>query len=208
MKTLIYLVVLVAAFSAATAQDTLNDNQRSPGYHGTRMNKTFIWSIGVEPSLPMGRFHDFTNFGLGGSLQGEVKPGTNVGITLNAGFVDYFGKTVNDVKYPDFKYIPVLAGLKFYFTDMFYIHGQAGPGFGLDGLGTSFWYGGGLGVNLGSVVDVELKYTGWKQKNEVASTTGGGYNGTPENPTPPSPGPGPYYGGHYPTIGLRLGFNF
>jgi hypothetical protein len=98
-----------------------------------------------------------------------------------------------------------MAGLKLYLSDMFYIHGQAGPGFGTNGLGTSFWYGGGLGLNLGSAFDVEVKYTGWKQ-NEVPMSMSSGYGGY--SGQAPMPSPGPYYGGHYPTIGLRLGFNF
>jgi hypothetical protein len=200
MKKLVYLIVL-AAFSAANAQDTLITTQKPQGYAGKRMDRTFIWSIGVEPSIPLGNFNDYSSFGLGGSLQGEYKPGNRVGITLNAGFIDYFGKTVENVNYPDFKYIPVMAGAKLYLSDMFYIHGQAGPGFGTNGLGTSFWYGGGLGLNLGRAFDVEVKYTGWKQ-NEVTMATDGG---TPA--PPPGTPPGPYYGGHYPTIGIRLAYN-
>lgn len=201
MKKLVYLIAL-AAFSAADAQDTSHTTQPSKGYAG---NSPFIWSIGVEPSFTAGNFHDYSNFGLGGSLQGEYKPGNRIGITVNAGFIDYFGKTVNDVKYPDFKYIPVMAGVKLYLGDLFYIHGQAGPGFGTNGLGTSFWYGGGPGVSIGRAIDVELKYTGWKQ-NEVTMATGGGYNGG--TPAPPPSSPGPYYGGHYSVIGLRLAYIF
>jgi len=203
MKKLAYLMAL-AAFSTAKAQDSLNTTRLSQDYSGKR---TFIWSIGVEPSMPVGNFNNYSGFGLGGSLQGEVKPGDRVGITLNAGYIDYFGKTVNGVKYPDFKYIPVMAGVKLYLGDVFYIHGQAGPGFGTNGLGTSFWYGGGPGVNIGRAVDLELKYTGWKQ-NDITTATSGG-NGGYNNPTPtPTPSPGPYYGGHYSVIGLCLAYTF
>jgi hypothetical protein len=70
-------------------------------------------------------------------------------------------------------------------------------------LGTSFWYGGGIGVNLGKTIDAELRYAGWKQ-NEVTVTGGNGgvYGGT--GGTGGSGG----YGGHYSTIGLRLAVNF
>ncbi|HWB93707.1 MAG TPA: hypothetical protein VG605_17730 [Puia sp.] len=206
MKKFVYLIAF-AAFSAANAQDTSGTSQRSQGYAGSGMNKAFTWSIGVEPSLPVGNFNQYSAFGLGGSLQGEYKPGDRVGITLNGGFIDYFGKTVDNVKYPDFKYIPVMAGVKLYFGDIFYIHGQAGPGFGTNGLGTSFWYGGGPGVSLGRAVDLEIKYTGWKQ-NEVSMPAGGGYMGGTPPPSTPSPAPGPYYGGHYSVIGLRLAYIF
>jgi len=205
MKKLIYLVTL-AAVSAANAQDTTSATQRSQGYAEQNANKTFIWSIGVEPSIPIGGFSNYTGFGTGGSLQGEYKPGNRVGITVNFGFIDYFGKTVANVKYDDFKYWPLMGGAKLYLSDMFYIHGQAGPGFGTNGLGTSFWYGGGLGLNFTKAFDAELRYTGWKQ-NEVNTTNGGGYDNGPSTPPPTTP-PGPYYGGHYSTIGLRLAYNF
>jgi len=98
-----------------------------------------------------------------------------------------------------------------------YVHGQAGAGFGTNDLGTSFWYGAGVGIGLGKSVDAELKYTGWKQGQIVATTNtngnGGLYGGTEggtgtttttTTTTTASPG----YGGHYSTIGLRLAYKF
>ena len=80
-----------------------------------------------------------------------------MGITINAGYVDYFGKSVDSFEYADFKYWPVMGGVKFYTSNMTYVHGQAGAGFGTEGLGTSFWYGAGFGFKLGKVVDAELR---------------------------------------------------
>jgi hypothetical protein len=161
-------------------------------------DKMIYWSFGIEPSLPIGHFNDLASFGLGASFQGEYKPG-KAGITLNLGYIDYFGKTVDSISYSDFKYWPLMAGLKYYMGKT-YLHGQAGAGFGSNGLGTSFWYGGGIGMNFSKAVDAELKYTGWNQ-GTVTKNNGGttGYGGT---------GGGGGYGGHYPTIGLRLAYNF
>src|SRR6266498_3740949 len=113
MKTSFFVIacaIAIAAFSTSVnAQDTsvirrnIHTNRNSPG------NKTFIWSIGVEPSIPVGRFNDYSGFGLGGSLQGEYKPGNKVGLTINAGYIDYFGKTVDSLQYSDFKYWPVMG---------------------------------------------------------------------------------------------------
>jgi len=212
MKKLL-LVMAITAFTISTnAQDTsvVGQTQDSSMVSPHRMytsgnasgNKTFIWSIGIEPSIPFGHFKRYSGFGFGGSVQGELKPG-KVGITLNIGYIDYFGKTVDTIKYSDFKYWPVLAGLKFYLSDKAYIHPQAGAGFGSKGLGTSFWYGAGIGFNLTKAIDAELKYTGWKQSTIVtnSSTGGGTYGGNGGNG-------GGGYGGHYPTIGLRLAYNF
>ena len=184
-------------------QDNYGDKSNT-GYKTESATKTFIWSIGVEPSMPVGNFHNFSSFGLGGSLQGEIKPGNKVGITINAGYIDYFGKSVDTIKYSDFKYWPVMGGLKYYMSARSYLHGQAGAGFGSKGLGTSFWYGGGIGFNLSKTIDAELRYTGWKQ-NEVSKSTGTYESG---NGTGGTGGTGGGYGGHYSTIGVRLAVNF
>ena len=203
MKKII-LVIAMAAFTISTnGQDT--SMVSSPHIYASGnsySNKTFIGGIGIEPSVPFGHFKRYSGFGFGGSVQGELKL-KKVGITLNVGYIDYFGKTVDTIKYSDFKYWPVLAGLKFYLSDKVYIHPQAGPGFGNNGLGTSFWYGAGIGFNLSKAIDAELKYTGWKQKTIVSNsaTAGGTYGGNGGT------GDGGY-GGHYPVIGLRLAYNF
>src|SRR5689334_5710497 len=118
MKKIIFIVA--ASFSiAARAQDSLNAGNtttsntypdKDKNYKSNEnptLDKTFIWSIGVEPSTPIGHFHDLAKFGFGASLQGELKAGRNVGITLNAGYIAYSGKTVDTIKYPNFKYWPV-----------------------------------------------------------------------------------------------------
>lgn len=211
MKKIIFVVF--AGFSiVARAQDSSNTSD-SYTDKGTKhmssenptLDKTLIWSIGVEPSTPVGHFHDLAKFGFGASLQGEIKAGRNVGVTVNAGYIAYPGKTVDTITYPNFKYWPVMGGLKLYMGKA-YLHGQAGAGFGDKGLGTSFWYGGGLGVNFTKTIDAEFRYTGWKQ-NEVSSMGEGGSNGGVYGGTGGSGG-APGYGGHYSTLGLRVGVNF
>src|SRR5215467_6251114 len=206
MKKIIF--VIVAAFSiAANAQDSLNntnagENKKYGNNENPTLDKTLIWSIGLEPSMPIGNFHEFAKFGFGASVQGEFKASTNVGITLNAGYVVYSGKTNDTISYPNFKYWPVMGGLKIYMGKA-YLHGQAGAGFGEQNLGTSFWYGAGLGINFTKRVDAEFRYMGWKQ-NEVSSSDGGSiYNGGNGGN-----GGAPVYGGHYSTLGLRVAVNF
>ena len=193
MKQIITWIITMVPLVMFAQQQNATGNKVSSG-------KNIIWSLGVEPSLPIGHFNDLASFGVGASLQGEYKSG-KAGITLNMGYIDYFGKTVDSISYSDFKYWPLLAGLKYYMGKT-YLHGQAGAGFGSNGLGTSFWYGGGIGMNFTKAVDAELKYTGWNQgtvnknnggTNAYGGSTGGGSGG---------------YGGHYPTIGLRLAYNF
>ena len=208
MKKIILVIVAVLSIAATNAQDSLSTSntytdkdKNYVNHENPTLDKTFIWSIGIEPSMPVGHFHDLANFGFGASLQGEIKAGRNVGITINGGYIAYSGKTVDTINYPNFKYWPVMGGLKLYMGKA-YLHGQAGAGFGEEGLGTSFWYGAGLGINFTKRIDAEFRYAGWKQ-SEVSSSEGGGiYNGG-------NGGTGtPVYGGHYSTLGLRLAVNF
>ena len=209
MKKIVFIIAIATFSISINAQDSsliANDtytgkNKKETYSSNATLDKAFIWSIGVEPSIPVGHFHDYAGFGFGASLQGEIKPGKNVGITINAGYIAYSGKTVDSFKYSTFKYWPFMGGLKIYLGKA-YFHGQAGAGFGTNGLGISFWYSAGIGTNFSKRIDAELRYAGWKQQ-EVSSTNGNGsvYTGTPG-------GPGGGYGGHYSTIGLRLAINF
>lgn len=206
MKKSIFIIVIVLSM-AANAQDSLNTgntytSNNNVNAENPTLNKTFIWSVGLEPSIPVGHFHDLAGFGFGGSVQGEIKASRNVGVTINAGYIAYPGKTVDTISYPNFKYWPVMGGLKVYLGKA-YLHGQAGAGFGEQSLGTSFWYGAGIGVNFTKRIDAEFKYAGWKQ-NEVTSSNESGNGGIYGGGT----GGTPVYGGHYSTLGLRLAVNF
>jgi hypothetical protein len=195
MKKFALLLISVCFILVLSGQDTYSTQPSST-------TKKFIWSIGINPSIPVGHFSDLSGFGFGGNFQGEFKPG-KAGITLNFGYIDYFGKTTNSISYPDFKYWPLMGGLKYYLGKS-YLHGQVGAGFGSNGLGTSFWYGAGYGINFGKSIDAELQYMGWKQDLVYDTTGTGGYGGY----TGGGGGTGGGYGGHYPTIGLRLAYNF
>ena len=195
MKKFALLLISVCFILVLSGQDTYSTQPSST-------TKKFIWSIGINPSIPVGHFSDLSGLGFGGNFQGEYKPG-KAGITLNFGYIDYFGKTTNSISYPDFKYWPLMGGLKYYLGKS-YLHGQVGAGFGSNGLGTSFWYGAGYGINFGKSIDAELQYMGWKQDLVYDTTGTGGYGGY----TGGGGGTGGGYGGHYPTIGLRLAYNF
>lgn len=184
-------------------------NNSEKEYRNTE-NKTGHFSIAINPSLPIGHFNTYSGFGFGGSLGWESSLSKNIGLTLNAGYIDYFGKTVKGVAHSDFNYIPVLGGLKYYMSGGFYIHGEAGAGFGTSDLGTSFWYGAGLGHSMAKGLDLELKYVGWHQ-NDVTNTSGSSvYNGTNggDNGNNSNGSGSGTYGGHYSTIDLRLAYRF
>jgi len=198
MKKLVFVCVVAILSNLAYAQDTYQSNT-------TTMNKKIHWSVGVDPSVPVGNFHSFSSFGLGASFQGEFRP-KKVGLTLSIGYIDYFGKTVDSIEYADFKYWPLMGGLKVFLGQKTFLHGQLGSGFGTNGLGTSFWYGAALGFDLSRAITTEFKYMGWNQEHITSKATGGSYGGGGSGGGGGGGGGG--YGGHYSTLGLRLAYNF
>lgn len=77
MKRLFFLIAIAAIPYAINAQDSTYASTNASTYSTKNgsSNKNFIWTIIIEPSLPVGHFHSYSRFGLGGSLQGEYKPG-------------------------------------------------------------------------------------------------------------------------------------
>lgn len=175
MKKLLLVFAITAIVTSTNAQKDAR-------------TKPFLFSIGVEGSLPIGDFSDTHDVGIGGSVQGEYKPDTDLGLTLNAGYITYSGKKVNlpvlgSYKYPSFGLIPVLAGVKYYFGGGAYAHGQLGIGMGTDeGQGSNFMYAPGLGYMFAPGLDAELKYVGLSSKGENTGSLN--------------------------SIGLRLAYNF
>ncbi len=181
MKKLFFIAALTATSFGAFAQ---KDKEES---------KTLGFSVGVEGSLPMGTFGDSYSAGFGGSVQGDYKVADKLAITLNAGYISYSGKSYQTLvgfdvnfnpiygtaKLKSLGLIPVLAGVKYWFSSNVYGSGQLGLSFASgSGTGSNFTYAPGVGVKF-SQFDVLLKYTG-------ISATGGSLN----------------------AIGLRAAYNF
>ena len=125
--------------------------------------KPIMFSLGVDAGLPIGNAGDVYSFIIGGSLQGEYKAATELGITLNAGYKSWSVK--KDLRYLTDKksngFIPVLAGIKYYFTPMVYGAGQLGVSFSTESnSGSLFTYTPGVGFQISPHFDVLVKYTG------------------------------------------------
>lgn len=154
MKKVILSVAIMAIGFCATAQES---------------DKQLKFSVGVEAGLPLGDFNKVSSIGIGGSVQAEYAAAENLGLTLNAGFLSFRGKTVESVKFPSTSLIPVLAGAKYYFTEKVYGHAQLGLTFAslkLDGVSyneSGFTYAPGIGVKASDNIDVELKYQAYSK---------------------------------------------
>ena len=149
------MAIVAIAFSV-NAQDSKSD-------------KPLKFSVGVEAGLPLGDFKEYAKFGIGGSVQGEYAVMESLGLTLNAGFLSFGGKTVDLGGLGSFKYgsttlIPVLAGAKYYFTEKVYGHAQLGVSFlsykedGETSSSSAFTYAPGIGVMATENIDILLKY--------------------------------------------------
>ncbi|MGI4020672.1 MAG: outer membrane beta-barrel protein [Janthinobacterium lividum] len=90
-------------------------------------------SIGADAGVPVGTLSDTHDWNLGGSIQADIPVATNLFVTANAGFNNFFGKTYNtgivSVKAADISLIPVKVGLKYFPVENFYVQGEAGASF-------------------------------------------------------------------------------
>ena len=154
MKKLFLLLLLTSSVYAAQAQRV----SRSRTAAGTSATSSHI-GIGLEAGLPVGENGKPYSAVLGGSLQYEWKPDVDLGITASAGYQHWLIKS----KYGSGSvgFVPLLAGVKYYFVPNAFFHAQLGAAVGTaKGAGTSFAYSPGVGIKLSPNVDATLKYTG------------------------------------------------
>ncbi len=164
-KLLLMLAVVVASTACLKAQD-----------------KPVALSIGVEGLVPVGDFGDTHNFGIGGTLQGEYKPADDLGLTVNLGYLTFSGKSVGNLKYKSAGLVPIMGGVKYYFSPKVYGHGQLGVAFGtndivgalvdVDGKGSLFAYSPGIGIQISPQIDAEVKYLGLSQNSHNLNSAG------------------------------------
>jgi hypothetical protein len=141
------------------------------------------YSIGPEFTIPFnttsyyyGSVRDEYQDGFGVSAKIETPITVTLHFTGSAGFVDYHtnahylyfnpvssGGSSSAVQAPPFKFIPVKAGLQYYYDQYLYISGETGAAFGANSASTtSVIYSGGLGAvipfNGHSGLDISARY--------------------------------------------------
>lgn len=141
-KMLLVLVILAFAFSMNTT---------------FAQGKNYL-GIGANLALPMGSFGDAAGMGFGGSASFEMTFTPNITGIVTAGYLKFGGKDFGFFSY-DYSDIPIMAGIKYYFTPgiPFYAIGQIGFNFfnanasytgpfGISATSSSTEFGLGLGV--------------------------------------------------------------
>lgn len=124
-------------------------------------DKPLSISIGVETVVPVTFFNDVNSFGLGASLLAEYRISKKFSATLNAGYVNYFGKTVDGYKYPSRRQISLLTGARYYFIKDVYVLGELGVSYFKPLYGGTLSYATGIGTKF-KKLDLSLKYMGNK----------------------------------------------
>jgi len=176
MKKLFLSLAVIAATLSASAQTK------------TTTTSPFRVSLGIDAVAPFGNLADGTSFGIGGSLEGDYSVDNTLALTLNAGYIRFLQKNNNGLK---LGVIPVLAGIKYYFTPQFYSSAQLGvgiftsnsssssaltyaPGIGYkfsDGSSSSaFAYAPGIGYKFSDNFDAGVKYQAYSKNSHTTNT--------------------------------------
>ena len=113
----------------------------------------------------------------GGDLQVDIPLAESFFITASGGYENFSYKAFNQggVSFQEgnTNFIPVLAGLKYYFSDKFYGHAQAGYTFSTTkGGGGAFTFAPGIGYDFSKNFDASVKYVNMSKTN-----SGTGYGG-------------------------------
>lgn len=124
--------------------------------------------IGVNAGVPT---NSGSSFALGADLRYQVDLDRQLSIPITAGFTSIFNKDINiggtTFKPDNSNYIPVKAGLKYFFSDSgagAYGLAEAGAAFWTaKGAGTAFVYSPAVGYAWDNGLDLGVKYEGLSQ---------------------------------------------
>ena len=76
------------------------------------------FSVGFEYQLPMGTFGDSFNGGIGGTLRYDKGLNDNMTWGVSAGYISYGAKNVPSGGSASTSLIPIVGGIKYYFTEL------------------------------------------------------------------------------------------
>ena len=146
MKKIIIAFIIVASGFTVNAQTS----------------KKVTFSLGGELGAATGNLNQAYSLAAGASAQADIAIDKDAAITVNAGVIELIGKKINNsVKNRSIALIPLLVGVKYYFTPVVYGSAQLGTTvFTNSGGGSRFTYVPGLGLKLDKNIDLLVKYTG------------------------------------------------
>ena len=119
------------------------------------------FGIGLNVGIPTSDFHSLA---IGGDLRYQFDIDKQLSVPITAGYTRLTGKEIGNtgVDYPSYGYIPVKAGLKYFFNDSgsgVYALGEVGAAFAVgDYSSTDFVYSPALGYAWSNGLDLSAKY--------------------------------------------------
>jgi len=131
--------------------------------------------VGVTLGVPTS---DFYSVAAAADLRYQFDIDKQLSVPITTGYTHFFGKEIGNTGFnaPDYGYIPVKAGLKYFFNDNgsgAYGLAEAGAGFGTNsGAGTAFVYSPALGYAWSSGLDLSAKYEGSAQNGSNTGYVG------------------------------------
>ncbi|MBL4677771.1 MAG: hypothetical protein JKY70_16450 [Mucilaginibacter sp.] len=154
MKKLLFVLAIIAG-TAFTASAQTNSS-------------TGHFSIGFDGGFPIGDAGDVYSVALGGNLKYEHPVAPSTFVTISGGYTSF--KIKDDFGGGSNGFIPVKAGLKYYFTgEGFYGEGQLGAVFSTEsGGGTAFAYAPGIGYTVEGGFDLGVRYEGWSRNGTLS----------------------------------------
>jgi len=119
------------------------------------------FGIGLNVGAPTSNAYSFA---IGGDLRYQFDIDKQLSIPITAGYTRFIGKEVGAFTYADYAYVPVKAGLKYFFNDTgagAYGLAEAGAAFSVGTYsGTDFVYSPAIGYAWSNGLDLSAKYEG------------------------------------------------
>lgn len=161
MKKILLILALVAGTTLSTlAQKASKDK----------------FSIGLEAGKITGSFSNVVDFAFGASLKYNHSLADDLVLTGSAGYTylpyndDFKTATLGfGVASSGEGFIPLKAGVKYFFNKTVYGEGQIGAAISTNsGGGTAFAYAPGIGIEFGGGADFGVRYEGWSKTSTIS----------------------------------------
>lgn len=156
MKTSLLVLAFMTSFIMRI--NAQNNNKVSIS-DSVQAAKKLRFNVALEEGFPVNYVSKYASFVTGASVQAEYKAFKELRISLSAGYRYFLAKDGNE----GLSFIPVMAGLKYYFVPKFYLSGQLGASafVGKESNKTFYLtYAQGIGYKISDRIDILAKYEG------------------------------------------------
>lgn len=145
--------ILASAAAAVALFFSTNANAQTPNF-------------GIAANVGVPTNNDYHNLTLGVDARIQFNVVKQLSVPVTVGYTHFFGKDYQvagvNVEAPDYAYVPVKAGLKYFFSPNgsgLYALGEVGAAFGVSELSkTGFLYSPAIGYSWSNGLDLGVKY--------------------------------------------------